>query len=64
MAKPDRTPWEPGTIALPPEEIFEPNPYNRGVFAPHQLTTVAFVLNKACYKLDSRISLLLKKSEF
>ncbi|QYW06425.1 hypothetical protein uan_013 [Pseudomonas phage UAntarctica] len=64
MAKADHTPWEPGVIVLPTTEIIEPNPYNGGVFAQHQLSVVAFILNQACYKLDSRVSLILKQSEF
>ena len=60
MARADFTPWEPGTIVLPPKEIVKPNPYHGGTYAHYQLTAVAFILSQSCYKLDSRISQLLK----
>lgn len=63
MAKPDRTPWEPGFVVIPAEEVVEPNPYNGAVYALHQLTVVAFILSQSCYRVDSRISLILKQSQ-
>lgn len=60
MARANHTSWEPGTVVLLPHEIVQPNPYNGGVFAHYQLTAVAFILSQTCYKLDSRISQLLK----
>lgn len=63
MVKPDRTPWEPGIIALRHKDLTEPNPYNDRVITSSQLVQIASLLGKACWQLDSDISLIQRQSK-
>lgn len=56
MAKPDRTPWEPGVIALGEDEVTKPNPYTGKVPNPLRAREFHQAIGITCYQVDCAIA--------
>lgn len=63
MAKPDRTPWEPGIIVLSVEDFNSRNPYNGYFLTQEALILMYGALTIICYQMDSAISLIQRQSK-
>lgn len=63
MARVDKTPWEPGCIALSNDDIRNKNPYNGKRLSAQAVFDLLGAIGGTCWQVDSNIDLIRRQSK-